>query len=293
MKKQSIGIIGAGPAGIACAIQLKRFGFEPVIYEKGEYGGLLKNAHFIENYLGFPFGISPEYLVDSFGKHLVKYEIDIRYQEVTKAEYKEGEFIVKSKTGGGTYDFLVIASGTKPRRHEAFESLGGDKVFYEVLPLKKVKGKEIGIIGSGDAAFDYAMNMAVNNQVKIFNRSNKTKCISLLFERVEKNIKIKYFPDTELQALKDSGQYLSVEFRSKNEIIAYSLDYIIFATGRDPQLDYLQESINNQSDILIKEGKLYFIGDVNNKLNRQVSIASGDGIRAAMEINHLLRKTGV
>ena len=291
MKKKSIGIIGAGPAGIACAIQLRRYGYQPIVYEKGEIGGLLSNANFVENYLGFPFGISPDYLIESLNQHLVKYEIDLRYEEVKKVDFKSERFIINTKSGNARFDYLVIASGTQPRRHKAFEKQGNNKLFYEVLPLKKMKGKEIGIIGAGDAAFDYALNLSINNQVKIFNRSSKTSCLPLLFERCEKNVKIKYLPENELETLKDAGDFLAVEFRKKDKLIAYSLDYIIFATGRDPQLDFLQESLSVQSEKLVKEGILHLVGDVKNELNRQVSIASGDGIRAAMDINQKIRNS--
>ena len=68
MKKSNIriAIIGAGPAGIACAIQLIRQGYSPIIFEKGEIGGLLKNANLVENYLGFPGGISGKKLCSLF-----------------------------------------------------------------------------------------------------------------------------------------------------------------------------------------------------------------------------------
>jgi len=54
----SMAIIGAGPAGLAAAIQLQRYGIQPFIFEEKSIGGLLKNANKIENYLGFPNGIS-------------------------------------------------------------------------------------------------------------------------------------------------------------------------------------------------------------------------------------------
>ena len=67
---QEVAIIGAGPSGIATAIQLKRYGIEPVILEKEEIGGVLKNANLVENYPGFPDGISGPELVKLFKKQV-------------------------------------------------------------------------------------------------------------------------------------------------------------------------------------------------------------------------------
>ena len=289
--KRRIGIIGAGPAGIACAIQLNRYGLEPVIFEKEEPGGLIRNANLVENYLGFPFGISPDYLIGSFEKHLLKFEIDIQREEVLEAGLRSDTFIVRTKPGTSRFDYLVIASGTRPKRQPAFEKQAPEKIFYEVWPLKKAKGKEIGIIGGGDAAFDYALNLAVNNQVKIFNRSGRTRCLPQLFERCEKNMKITYFPDTALKEIQDNVRFMTAEFRNKNKTMAHSLDYLIFATGREPENDFIHESLAGNAEGLEQEGRLYFIGDVRNELFRQVSIATGDGIRAAMRINHIIRNT--
>ncbi|MFC1726893.1 FAD-dependent oxidoreductase, partial [candidate division KSB1 bacterium] len=58
MEHKDVIIIGAGPAGIAAAIQLRRYNIEPVVFEKNEIGGLLRNAGRIENYPGFPEGVT-------------------------------------------------------------------------------------------------------------------------------------------------------------------------------------------------------------------------------------------
>ena len=76
-KSTSVIIIGAGPAGIACAIQLKRYNIDSIVLEKDEIGGLLKNANLIENYLGFPNGISGKKLVQLINKQVRTSKINI------------------------------------------------------------------------------------------------------------------------------------------------------------------------------------------------------------------------
>jgi len=77
-------IIGAGPAGISAAIQLKRYGIEPTLLEKEEIGGLLKNANLVENYPGFPNGVPGPELVKLFKKQLENAQIKVHFEKVLK-----------------------------------------------------------------------------------------------------------------------------------------------------------------------------------------------------------------
>ncbi len=262
-------ITGAGPAGIACAIQLKRYGITPVVFEKNKPGGLLRNANLVENYPGFPGGIKGVELVEKLTEHLAGYNLCPVSEEVKRISLNnDGLFCVKTQNAAYSANFLVIASGTKPGKFNTEAS----NVFYEVCELYKhdTRGKKIVIIGSGDAAFDYALNIAGNSRaagVTILNRGSKTKCIPLLKQRVLKNKNINY-----------------IENRELDEGIEY--DYILCATGREPDDGFLDNTLENSE-------KVFFAGDVKNGDFRQAAIAAGDGIRAAMGIYANLYKQDI
>ena len=82
-------IIGGGPSGIACAIQLIRYGYNPVIIEKNEPGGLLRNANLVENYPGFPNGISGIDLSHIFVEQLNRFGVELISDEVISLDYAE------------------------------------------------------------------------------------------------------------------------------------------------------------------------------------------------------------
>ena len=285
--KKDIIIIGGGPAGIATAIQLKRYNINSLIIEKDTLGGLLKNAFKVENYLGFPDGITGESLVKLIKQHCEKYKIDVFYNEVIDIDY-DNKFIIKTKTKKFESKIVVIASGTKPKTLKNYNS---GKILYEVYKIKDVKDKTIGIIGAGDAAFDYALTLAKNNKVLIFNRGEKNKCNPVLFEMYKNNKSIKVFYNRNFDSLQVTDKKVKAVFQYKNSFENYLTDYIIFAAGREPELNFLHDSIKDKLSYLTDNHKLYIIGDVVNGNARQASIAAGDGIKTAMMIKDKSKKT--
>ena len=293
--QKSIIIIGGGPAGTACAIQLKRYDIPVLLIEKSEIGGLLINANRVENYLGFPYGISGEVLVRKIQAHHKKNEIETRFEKVNLLEYSENKFIVKTTKDTYFSEIIVIASGTKPKLFDNLKipETVINKVFYEVKDIRKTRNKTIGIIGAGDAAFDYALNLSKSNKVIIFNKNKTIKCLPLLFKRSRNSNNITYLEDRKLIRLTESGEGIQAKFHFFDKDDNYLLDYIIFAIGRKPELDFLHGSVINCYDELLKEKKLFVIGDVKNGITRQASIAAGDGVKAAMIIKDLGERDGI
>ncbi|MBC8527722.1 MAG: NAD(P)/FAD-dependent oxidoreductase, partial [Candidatus Cloacimonetes bacterium] len=287
MKVEDVVIIGSGPAGIATAIQIKRYGMNPIILEKNAIGGLLKNANFVENYPGFPDGISGLQLIELLKKHLVTAAVKVSYENVLKLRLDDNLFRTKTNTRMITSRKIVIASGTKPKKIPNL-SISDDvknKIFYEIYPLFGIKDKKIIIIGAGDAAFDYALNLGKNNTVCILNRGKTAKCLPLLWQRARKSSKISYYNETEiLKIINSSDERLLLECKTPKRISKFYADYVIFAIGREPQLDFLSEDIKKNVKELERKKLLYFVGDVKNEIYRQTGICVGDGVKTAMKI---------
>jgi thioredoxin reductase (NADPH) len=286
VKYSEVIIIGAGPAGLSAAIQLKRYGITPIIFEKDEAGGVLRNANLVENYLGFPKGITGPGLVTQFKDQFGKNDLKITYQEIHEIVRDGDQFIVETDNKKFTSDYLIIASGTKPIKFQKFE-LSQDvrsRIFYEVYSLVKEKNKNIGIVGVGDAALDYSINLAQQNKIILLNRSEKISGLPLLWERVQKNSAINYYSNSEINGIKWTGSKLEIDVNVISKLLKFQLDFLIFAIGREPELGFLK---NNEIEGLGKIDKpenLYVIGDVKNGLFRQTSISVGEGIKAAMKI---------
>jgi thioredoxin reductase len=288
MKYARVIIAGAGPAGIACAVQLTRMGMNPLVVEKGRTGGMVHNANLIENYPGFPEGVGGEQLRELLEKHLERFEINLIKDEIRLAEYSAGLFTLSGLDDRYQCVYLVVATGTAPVLPKLFTSelIRSGLVHTDISKLRSAAGKCIGIIGAGDAAFDYSLSLSrQGNEIRIFNRTDRVRALQILQERTIQNVNISYHPSHELsEASMTSEGTIRAIFNTPQQRRDHILDYLIFATGRVPALDFLDEELKANTGHLIGEGRLFLAGDVKNGIFRQVSAAVGDGVRAAMEI---------
>jgi len=287
MEIEPVLIIGAGPAGLAAAIQLKRYGITPRIFEKDAIGGLLRNANLVENYPGFPGGIAGRDLVRLFENQFRELSLQATYEEVLLLDHRSGLFYARTDRAEYRGRIALIASGTRPRAMttpETPDALQG-KIFYEIFPLLDRRGLEIVILGAGDAAFDYALNLARSNRVSILNRGAARRCLPLLWERTRLEPSIRYYANTTVLEIEADGpERLRLECRRPEERLTFHPNALIAAFGRDPRLDFLAEGLRALASQLEVEGLLYFIGDVANGIYRQTSIAVGNGVQAAMKV---------
>ena len=276
-------IVGAGPAGIACAIQLKRYNINCIVLEKDEIGGLLHNANIVENYIGFPNGISGDKLVQLIKRQSQTSKLNIKYELVESIESHKDTVNIETNINLYQSKYLVVASGTKPIMptvpiiHDNLKT----KVFYNIYKLGQIKNKNIAIIGAGDCAFDYALNLCSNNKVTILNRSNRIKALPILQDRAFKIESINYFDNIIAKQIESKNDKINLS--SIPNIVTTVFDYILIAVGREPNLDFINK------DVMINPN-IFQIGDVKNEHFRQTSIAVGDGTFAAMKISKLLNQ---
>lgn len=275
-------IIGAGPAGIACAIQLNRYNIDSIIFEKDEIGGLLKNANIVENYLGFPNGISGKKLVQLINKQSQTAKINVKYEIVMSVESFEDTLNVKTSKNIYHSKYLVIASGTKPiiPKVPIIRDDIIDKVYFDIYKLGEINSKKIVIIGAGDCAFDYALNLSEFNQVTLLNRSTHIAALLILQERCSSSSNIQYLEKISVLKIESIKNQLLLLCDNSEKLTA---DYLLIAIGREPNLDFIKKD-------LLKKPYVFQIGDVKNGQFRQTSIAVGDGTFTAMNINKILNQ---
>jgi len=276
-------VIGGGPAGIATAIQLDRYGLDTILVEKGKIGGLIFNANFVENYLGFPNGIKGPALASLIEKHLNQTMVVVKSDEIRNIEFEGGLFRANGKSEQYEAEFLILASGTvaDELQYDGLNSIPFERIHTDLRTLYDVENKVIGIVGAGDAAFDYGINLSSKNHVLIINRRNSHKALPLLWDRIQKVEEIDYLVNSKIMKLSFKTSLLQIHLRDGS---IKEIDHLLFAIGRKPDLSLIPHALQGVLKEQEKEGKFEMVGDVKNGIYRQVSIAAGDGIKAAMII---------
>lgn len=283
-------IVGAGPAGISAAVYLQRIGFKPLVLEKDRIGGLLLNANLVENYPGFPDGITGEDLVDKLKNQLERWDVEVKETDVSKVVPMDHGFNIITSTGEIETRTVVLATGTRPVKAGISGENGyeGERLFYEVRDLPRESGADYLIVGSGDAAFDYAMNLSNGaGRIDIVYRSSEPKCISLLLERVSDTPNIVLHPNTEPDTLSEDNGKIRLSCNTLEGNADFEADYILIACGREPNSVEV-EGLGHVSESRFPG--LHVVGDVKRGKYRQVSIAVGDGVHAAMSIADYLAR---
>lgn len=156
--------------------------------------------------------------------------------------------------------------------------------------LAGVDDEEIIIVGAGDAAFDYALNLAGRgSRVTILNRGTRVKALGLLVERARAEENICYLEGARLVGVTSAGERgLTVHVAHENDVEIWGASFLLGALGRIPNDGFLSEEIFQNEEALTARGILHFVGDVRNGVFRQTAIAAGDGLRTAMAINQKL-----
>jgi thioredoxin reductase (NADPH) len=291
MNYADVAIIGCGPAGMMAALQLRRFGLTPLLFEARQVGGLLLNANRVENYPGFPEGISGPKLVDLFERQLMGTGVNVIIEEIRELDYDGTTFLIQSNLNSYQSRIIVVASGTKPVlfppgiiSHDACP-----RVSYDVRSLSGVENCNIAIVGAGDAAFDYAFSLSRNNTVQILNRQTTVKCLPLLWNRLSEAKQINYRAEIEvISVISGENGNLLLKCTCPDGKLVLEADYLIGALGRVPKLDYFSPCTAEKISEFERRGILYQVGDVKNGRYRQTAIAIGDGLMAAMKIYQLL-----
>jgi len=307
MEKFDVVIIGGGPAGLTAGIYCGRAKLKTVIFEALSAGGQVLMAGTIENYPGFPGGISGPELIERFKKQLS--EIGVPLTEFVKVEgvlEKEGSFIVKTTQGDVEAKCLIIATGAQPARlgvpgEDKF--IGQGVSFCAYCDGFFFRDKKVAVIGGGDRALEealYLKNLA--KEVYLIHRRDRLRAQKVLQERLFESENIKTIWNsvvTEIKGDQSGVKALEIMDLNTGKRSLLEIDGVFVAVGQQPSSEIFRDLVEMDEKGFIKtdlkgatsKAGIFAAGDVRVKELRQVSTAVGDGALAAWAAVEYLQET--
>ncbi len=294
-------IIGAGPAGLTAGIYAARARMNVLLLEKAVPGGQILVTDWIENYPGFPEGISGFDLAEKMRIHAQELGLKIETAEVHSLNLSETKKEIVLKNKSITAKSLIIASGASPRKLGIGEDkfMGKGISFCATCDAPFFKEKVVVAIGGGDTAVQEAVYLTkFAKKVYLIHRRDELRATKILQERALKNDKIEIVWDSVATGVQGFFGVESVKIKNvkTNEEKAIKADGCFIWVGILPNTEFLNKSLKTDETGFIQADKnmqtsvpgVFAVGDVRDTPLRQVSTAVGDGATAAVSAEHYI-----
>ncbi len=297
-------IIGSGPAGLAAALYASRANLEPVVFTGMLLGGQVANTHIVENYPGFPDGISGPDLVEAFKKQAERFGTRIEFDNVTALDLSERPFKVTTYGGDHYAETLIITTGANPRKLEipGEEEFTGRGVSYcATCDGHFFTDKDVVVVGGGDSAMEEGLFLTrYANSVTVVHRRDELRAGKLMQERAFNNPKVEFIWDTVLTEIEGNGVVQSVRLQNKKtgEESRFSTDGAFIFIGHIPNTELYEGQLEmDELGYLVVDKYMqtnvpgvYAAGEVADSHFRQVITSAGMGAAAAMQTTHFLEE---
>jgi thioredoxin reductase (NADPH) len=257
-------IIGAGPSGLAAAVYGASEGLDAVMLETSSPGGQAGSSSRIENYLGFPTGISGQELAARAYNQAQKFGAQVLIAKATRLACDRKPYVVEVENGARIPTrTIVIATGAQYRRPplknlSRFEGAG---VYYGAtfVEAQSCGGEEVIVVGGGNSAGQAAVFLAeTTKRVHMLIRSaGLAESMSrYLIRRIEQTPKIVLRPHTEIVALEGGNHLESVRWRNNQtgQVEEHNIRHVFVMTGADPNTRWLDGCVALDAKGFIKTG---------------------------------------
>src|SRR6056297_1177017 len=292
-------IVGGGPAGMAAAIYGSRSRLYTLVLEaKRKTGGQPSTYHDMENYPGVPETTASE-LMDNFRKHAEKFGAEFKKGEVVDVIADGLKKTVKTKKGEEYQaKSIIIATGAEPRKLgiKGEEEFKGKGVSYcATCDADLFTDLDIVVVGNGNSAVEESIYLTkfVNKiTMVVIHDEGVMDAEKILQEKAMENDKIEFVWNSVVEEVKGDGivEKAVVKNIKNGEKEELECNGVFFFVGRVPNTDFLKNTVELTEHGYVKTTKqmetnqpgVYAVGDVRNKVVRQVITAAGDGATAAV-----------
>jgi len=302
METRDLVIVGAGPAGLTAGLYAARAAIDTVLIERGMPGGQAATTEQIENYPGFPGGISGSELSIKMAEQVKEFGCEIVYSDVENIEREENAFRIKHLNGEIIAKSVIVATGAKPimlgiKGEQEFHGRGVS--YCATCDGAFFRDKKVAVIGGGNAAVEEAIFLTkFASKVYLIHRRDKLRAAKIAQKKAFDNPKIEFVWNSVLEEIKGSQTVEKVIIKNvkTGESSELSVDGVFVFIGTQANSDLLKGLVDLDErgyviageDTVTKVPGLYVAGDLRKKPMKQVVTAAADGAVAAMQAERYL-----
>jgi thioredoxin reductase (NADPH) len=300
-------IIGSGPAGYTAAIYSARAGLEPVVVAGFASGGQLMITTEVENYPGYPEGVSGPSMMEDLQKQAERFGSRLIFEDVTAVDLTTRPFEVKTDEAVFRADSVIVATGASARwlgleSEQKYVNLGVsacatcDGALY--------RGKPLAVVGGGDTALEEALFLTrFGSSVTVIHRRDALRASRIMQERALAHEKIDFAWDSVVEEVL-GGEFLTgVRLRNlKTDAMRdLAVEGLFIAIGHQPNTELFEGELelDPAGYVKVEPGTtrtsvsgLFACGDVADPTYRQAVTAAGTGCMAAIDAERWLAEQG-
>ena len=300
-------IIGSGPAGYTAAIYASRANLSPILIEGMQPGGQLTTTTEVENFPGYPDGVTGPLLMEDLRKQAHRFGADLRQGMVTSVDFSERPFKVTVDDGSTiTSETVIISTGASAKYlglpdEEKYAGMGVsacatcDGFFY--------RKRTVAVVGGGDTACEEALYLSgLAKKVYLIVRKDHLRASKVMQQRVLKKENITVLFNCNTLGLfgdevVEGAKIIENKGTDKEQIFDIAIDGFFLAIGHKPNTDIFVGQIDlDETGYIVTDGKstatnvpgVFAAGDVADPVYRQAVSAAGMGCRAALDAERFL-----
>ena len=301
---RSVVIVGTGPAGFTAAIYAARGDLEPLVLRGGEPGGQLMSTTEVENYPGFPEGVTGGGLMEVLEQQAVRFGAELRYGEVTDLDVSMRPFRLMVDDGTVvTTDSVILATGASARLlglDNEKRLLGRGVSTCATCDGAFFRGRRVVVVGGGDTALEEALFLTrFATSVTIVHRRDTLRASKILQDRAFRHPKIELVWNAVVEDVLGDETVTAVQVRDieSRETRVLETDGVFIAIGHRPNTDLVRGMLDlDAHGVIVTDGKstrtsrpgVFACGDVQDPVYRQAITAAGSGAAAAIDAERFL-----
>jgi thioredoxin reductase (NADPH) len=300
---ENVIVVGSGPAGLTAALYAARANLNPLLISGHELGGQIALTNEVENYPGFPEGITGPELVDLMKGQAERFGTRLETDHVQEVNFTTHPFQLKTE-GGHEYEAkaVIAATGASPRRLGVpgeTEFMGRGVSYCATCDGFFFRGKEIAVVGGGDSALQEGLFLTrFASRVHVVHRRDQFRAQPILQDRARENPKMNFVWNSVVREIRGDGTVggVNVQDVQSEETRELPVQGVFVYIGHTPNTQIFEGQLTMDEEGYLKVDErlhtnipgVFAAGETHDHVFRQAVVSAGYGCMAAMEAERFL-----